>query len=457
MNAYDKLREIGSKPELNEQGFTKLIIEFKNSFLAKRNFKENLAIHRKPSEYLEESLQQSYHDLQIIGQREEMKDIETKNGSTSHGYVYSKIRLIWEVDKRLNLYRAIKAYCQQTGKDFNTIAVHMAEYRGLEKVGVIIRANQRKNSQSKKPTQAYVKSGFEDRTTINLFEVRDYLIKTFQSEHEVNLFTLKNKFGGPTRAFEFLNLTLQTRNSTFRSKDILSDSYTIRRPLKEQGNAILTAAAIVAVSHVKHKNYSDLFASLTHTELKPSNVLDLSIDPFYEIDYEFLLQTEGFEANPETKDQRIILLNETERIKELILSVYNNHMNLLQVEPRQFEEVIAELLRAQGFKVELTKQTRDGGYDIIALYEMADHATQKWLVECKRLTSNKVGIEIIRSFKEVVQSSHANRGIIATTSYFSLDAIKKQQETPYLLDFRDKDDVMQWIANYANQRNFFRR
>ena len=76
----------------------------------------------------------------------------------------------------------------------------------------------------------------------------------------------------------------------------------------------------------------------------------------------------------------------------------------------------------------------------------------KFLVECKRYTKQKVGVEIVRSFKEVILTEKANRGIIVTTSYFSADAQKKQKETPYLLDYRDKDKVIEWVNNYyANQ------
>jgi restriction system protein len=97
-----------------------------------------------------------------------------------------------------------------------------------------------------------------------------------------------------------------------------------------------------------------------------------------------------------------------------------------------------------------TRRDRDNGYDIIAIKYFDQHTPLKFLVECKRFSREKVGVEIIRCFKEVIATESANRRIIVTTSYFTKDAIKKKNATPYLLDYRDKDAVMQWVFDYQN-------
>ena len=165
--------------------------------------------------------------------------------------------------------------------------------------------------------------------------------------------------------------------------------------------------------------------------------------------FDFLKFVENI-PEEDAKEIETVVVEQTKSIKKIITDIYQDNSNLLKIEPRQFEEMIAELLYSQGFKVELTKQTRDNGYDIIAL-KVEDNFPLRFLVECKRLTKDKVGIEIIRSFKEVVQSENANKGIIVTTSYFTRDARKKRDETPYLLDYRDKDDVLNWVTKYHNK------
>jgi restriction system protein len=111
---------------------------------------------------------------------------------------------------------------------------------------------------------------------------------------------------------------------------------------------------------------------------------------------------------------------------------------------------MAELLRSRDFEVFLTKKTKDGGTDIIALQNMAG-LPFKMLIECKRYTANrKIYVEIIRGFSHVVNTNKANKGIIFTTSYFTADAKKEQElSMPYLLGLRDYHDIIQWVNAYV--------
>ncbi|HFK5508569.1 restriction endonuclease [Elizabethkingia anophelis] len=149
-----------------------------------------------------------------------------------------------------------------------------------------------------------------------------------------------------------------------------------------------------------------------------------------------------------------IIIDVSYQIRDILFEIYLNNEKLYKISPREFEKVIAELLYNNGFDVELTKQTRDNGFDILALKYVDNLSPIKYLVECKRYKPDrKIGVEIIRGFKEVIQTEQANKGLIVTTSYFSADAIRKQKETPYLLDYKDKDELMNWVSEYYNQKN----
>jgi HJR/Mrr/RecB family endonuclease len=52
---------------------------------------------------------------------------------------------------------------------------------------------------------------------------------------------------------------------------------------------------------------------------------------------------------------------------DLIAQLRRNPEQLYNLEPRQFEELIAELLASFGWSVEPTGATRDGGYDILGI------------------------------------------------------------------------------------------
>jgi hypothetical protein len=160
-------------------------------------------------------------------------------------------------------------------------------------------------------------------------------------------------------------------------------------------------------------------------------------------DFEEVLDTPSAPASS-------LVVEESGRVKRIITDILQDDKRLLSLEPRAFEEVIAELLRYQGFAVELTKQTRDGGYDLIAIGVQAGFPL-KFLVECKRYhNKKKIGIEIVRGFMQVVQQEHANKGIIATTSYFSQVAHEEQKKVHgYKLDLRDQSDILSWIQKYG--------
>lgn len=156
----------------------------------------------------------------------------------------------------------------------------------------------------------------------------------------------------------------------------------------------------------------------------------------------------------EESNAKQIILDETTRIKQIIFEIYLNNEKLYRLHPREFEKLIAELLFNKGFEIELTKQTRDNGYDILAMKYIDGFSPIKYLVECKKHAENrKIGVEIVRSFKEVLSTEQANKGLIVTTSYFSKDAIKKQQQTPLLLEYKDKNDVIDWVNEYYTQKN----
>ena len=149
----------------------------------------------------------------------------------------------------------------------------------------------------------------------------------------------------------------------------------------------------------------------------------------------------------EEEIDEVQLIEVVTHAKAVIQDIYKNHNLLDTLNSRLFEEIVAELLDHKGFEVNLTKRTRDGGYDILALSTVGGFPI-KFLVECKRW-KDKVGIEIIRSFCDVIEEENANKGIIVTTSYFSKDVKENQeQKRGHILDLRNRNDVIQWVSDY---------
>ena len=162
---------------------------------------------------------------------------------------------------------------------------------------------------------------------------------------------------------------------------------------------------------------------------------------------DYALSAPGLEETPKAQ---LILINELEKVKRIITDVYLDNSTIYRIGPRDFEEMIAELLRKQGFSVELTKQTRDGGYDILAINSVAGFPL-KFLAECKRYAPDRpISVDIIRAFSYVIDKEKANKGIIFTTSYFTRDAkTEKNSVNGKLLDFMESADIIQWVNKYV--------
>jgi restriction system protein len=126
---------------------------------------------------------------------------------------------------------------------------------------------------------------------------------------------------------------------------------------------------------------------------------------------------------------------------------------LATMDRRMFEQVVAELFRAKGFKVEVTKKTRDGGTDIIGVVNN-DGVPFKIFVQCKRNDpGNPTGDDVVRSAYGVHQTSNGpNKTIVVSATYFTKDAMQFRDslaQSSWHLDLRDYDDIVQWVKNYS--------
>lgn len=136
---------------------------------------------------------------------------------------------------------------------------------------------------------------------------------------------------------------------------------------------------------------------------------------------------------------------------ELIRYLAKNPKLLYELHPRRFEELVAELLRAQGFEPTLTPRTRDGGRDILAARSDA-LGSLLYLVECKRYApKNKVGVEVVRAIHGVTNAERATKGVIVTTSSFTKDAIAFASPLKYGIGLHDFETLKSWLGSYRSR------
>ena len=90
---------------------------------------------------------------------------------------------------------------------------------------------------------------------------------------------------------------------------------------------------------------------------------------------------------------------------------------------REFEMLVGEGFRLQGYRViETGGGGADGGVDLV-LTRPVKNGDEKFLVQCKQWRSFKVGVDVVRELYGVMAARGATGGFVVTSGRFTEDAI----------------------------------
>jgi hypothetical protein len=171
----------------------------------------------------------------------------------------------------------------------------------------------------------------------------------------------------------------------------------------------------------------------------------------FEASYEF----EKEDADDSEERSKIILPEEfrerLETVQFLPIKLFeqiSNDPNLMRgMDPREFENLIAELMYKSGFEnIIVTPRSNDKGRDILATKTVCDIPIM-FAFECKRYSpKNKIKPEIMRALLGTIShhQTKANKGVLVTTSSFSRDA-KSFIASESMLSGKDFNDLVNWI------------
>jgi len=188
-------------------------------------------------------------------------------------------------------------------------------------------------------------------------------------------------------------------------------------------------------------NYSE-------TEISGADI----IRGFHDIDISFQEEIYSFEEQSKLylPEKKKIITNLNLSTSDLISEISKKPEILYQLDSRKFEELIANIFSRYGFHVELTKQTRDGGRDIIAIKSDLE-IKSKYIIECKRYAKHRpIGVELVRNLYGVQMQEGANKSVIAATSYFTPDAVKFSEAnntTEWFMDLKGYEDIVKWVRD----------
>ncbi|MFC2099672.1 restriction endonuclease [Candidatus Bipolaricaulota bacterium] len=88
--------------------------------------------------------------------------------------------------------------------------------------------------------------------------------------------------------------------------------------------------------------------------------------------------------------------------------------SLLDLSPRAFESLVADIWEAMGYSTRVTQRSRDGGIDVLA-----SRAGKTVAIQAKRYKETSVGVQEIRQYASLALRDGIDRVVVVTTSTFT--------------------------------------
>ena len=127
--------------------------------------------------------------------------------------------------------------------------------------------------------------------------------------------------------------------------------------------------------------------------------------------------------------------------KRKLLNDQKGIQTIRELSWRQFEELVAEAYRRQGYTViENTTAGADGGIDV-----KLKKGLHTYLVQCKNWRTSKVGVKVVREMYGVLMAEYASRVIIIVSGMFTQEAQNFAKGKP--IDLIDGTQLEKLITN----------
>lgn len=120
---------------------------------------------------------------------------------------------------------------------------------------------------------------------------------------------------------------------------------------------------------------------------------------------------------------------------------------LQDLTPRAFEELVASIFEVEGYEVNVTPATRDGGVDVFAERSNRLGLPDQWIVECKFYREDRpIGVEVVRQLVGVRQVLNVRNAALVATTRFT----KEAQRTAELggIELVDRDRLLSWLRTH---------
>jgi restriction system protein len=131
-----------------------------------------------------------------------------------------------------------------------------------------------------------------------------------------------------------------------------------------------------------------------------------------------------------------------------VISELESRPNLMELTPREFEDLIGNLFSKMSLETKQTQLSQDGGVDVVAF----DHRPilgGKVVIQAKRYR-HTVGVSAVRDLYGTMMNEGANKGILVTTSGYGSAAFNFVKDKP--IELIDGGGLLYLLENYAGTR-----
>ena len=126
--------------------------------------------------------------------------------------------------------------------------------------------------------------------------------------------------------------------------------------------------------------------------------------------------------------------------EEKYLRSLNNLQALSEVDPIEFEKIVGKLYQANGYKVYMTKKSRDEGIDLYL-----EKSNKGIVVQCKHHPERNIGVRIVRELHGAMMDKRASKAILVTSGYFSQPAKNYAKGKP--IQLIDGQELVEMLMN----------
>lgn len=131
-----------------------------------------------------------------------------------------------------------------------------------------------------------------------------------------------------------------------------------------------------------------------------------------------------------------------------VISELESRPNLMELTPREFEDLIGNLFTKMGLETKQTQLSQDGGVDVVA-FDKRPILGGKVVIQAKRYR-HTVGVAAVRDLYGTMMNEGANKGILVTTSGYGSAAFNFVKDKP--IELIDGGGLLYLLENHADTR-----